>query len=829
MTEQPRKKEDGAPGKVRRQSSPPNTPDKYNATDVESTPATIGKSHALAKANGASRPHPKASGKPGHDSVLYKVWRKYYTLGYSPLGTHPCDVTINGKKRDKSPVMYRWQEFCDRQPDPREIRATLDIQPRAQIGVAGGYQRFVALDVDTEDERIKAVIRKFMAGFFPDAWLRLGNRERIGAYLFRWESDDPPWLRYVDSDGATIFELIGKGRQIIIPPSQHHSGVAYEFSNGEKLPPQVDGLPILSMQYVKLLVAEIRNAGIQVEEFYTNSLKDEMPTEAELYAFVKLIPGKKAAALTIEYLKENAPIAIHTPQVHNGHHTACRVWQRCADIGCPVGSITALMFSYWSPRCDPPWDSYDELFVEVQGLLNSRRSPIGISNPDRLGPMYCEDASDPTPTQAAGSDGDDATPATPGSEPLLADLDKADDAEEKVVINPTPYSWRDPTTIPSRDFLYGKHYIRGFVSTTIAPGAAGKSALIVAESLSMVSGLALLHGIKPLRPLNVWWFNGEDPPDELDRRVAATVQRYGVTRDACPGQLYVDSGRKRNLAIVETTLEGTNIVRPVVDALVAAIIERKIDVFTVDPFVSCHHVSENDNNAIDVVMKAWAGIAEKCNCAVELVHHARKTNGADVGVEDSRGASAQVAAARDVRTLNRMTADEAKKAGVANHQLYFRIDANGKSNMSPPASGATWFFLQSIDLNNPTDGRPSDKVGVPEGWVWPQPGEGVTEEHRHAVQVLVAQGVADGQPWRENVQTLKNGTWVGCAVARVLGLNVDNPMDKAKIVGLLKEWLESGVLSRTETAINDKGKKVPTIGVGTWVRRGPEGFTPHLE
>jgi hypothetical protein len=50
--------------------------------------------------------------------------------------------------------------------------------------------------------------------------------------------------------------------------------------------------------------------------------------------------------------------------------------------------------------------------------------------------------------------------------------------------------------------------------------------------------------------------------------------------------------------IATTTRTGATIARPVVDAMVAEIITRKIDVLIIDPFVSCHELPENDNTAI---------------------------------------------------------------------------------------------------------------------------------------------------------------------------------------------------------------------------------------
>ena len=52
------------------------------------------------------------------------------------------------------------------------------------------------------------------------------------------------------------------------------------------------------------------------------------------------------------------------------------------------------------------------------------------------------------------------------------------------------------------------------------------------------------------------------------------------------------------------------IVRPVVDALVAEIIDKQIDVMAIDPFVSCHELPENDNTAQDMAVKEWGRVAE---------------------------------------------------------------------------------------------------------------------------------------------------------------------------------------------------------------------------
>ena len=48
---------------------------------------------------------------------------------------------------------------------------------------------------------------------------------------------------------------------------------------------------------------------------------------------------------------------------------------------------------------------------------------------------------------------------------------------------PTAFVWRDPSTIPPRPWLYGRHLIRKQVSVTVALGGVGKSSLMICEAL----------------------------------------------------------------------------------------------------------------------------------------------------------------------------------------------------------------------------------------------------------------------------------------------------------------------------------------------------------
>ena len=161
-------------------------------------------------------------------------------------------------------------------------------------------------------------------------------------------------------------------------------------------------------------------------------------------------------------------------------------------------------------------------------------------------------------------------------------------------------------------------------------------------------------------------------------------------------------------------------------------------------------------------------------------------------MEDGRGAVALLNAVRSARVLNTMTADEATKAGVAGHRSYFKL-VNGKQNLAPPPDKADWCHLQSVEIGNGQPNDPfddGDKVGVVTAWQWPDPLDGVTGRDFDKAAAAIRAG-----EWRKNVQAKD---WVGYAVAKALGLDLGDKADKAKVVGLIKVWLDRGSLVEVE-------------------------------
>jgi hypothetical protein len=354
-------------------------------------------------------------------------------------------------------------------------------------------------------------------------------------------------------------------------------------------------------------------------------------------------------------------------------------------------------------------------------------------------------------------------------------------------ITAAPFKWIEPSLIPPRSWLYGRHLIRGRVSLDVAAGGVGKTSLKIGEAVAMAAGVDLYNKALPEGPLRVWLYNLEDDMDELHRRIAATCEYFRISPAMIADRLFINSGLDQAFTIASATREGVVIHAPVVDDMLQEIAANRIDVAIIDPFVSSHSVSENDNMAIDAVVKrGFVRIAHEGNCAVNLVHHITKQNGMEASVEAARGASALVGAARSAVVYNRMSEDEAAKAGIDpdKRSFYFKVQ-NGKSNLAPGGERADWYRMNNHDLAN------GDKVGVAAQWVWPAPADAINPQQK----LRCLQAIRAGR-WMASSRSKE--AWVGVAILDALGLEHDDAEALVLVKSLVKAWLKDGTLQEVE-------------------------------
>jgi RecA-family ATPase len=296
------------------------------------------------------------------------------------------------------------------------------------------------------------------------------------------------------------------------------------------------------------------------------------------------------------------------------------------------------------------------------------------------------------------------------------DVSNAGDGNQDAIIL-SPFFPKAPSSIPPRQWLYGNHLIRGFVSGTIAPGGTGKSSLVIAEALAMTSGKPLLNQ-KVYKPLRVLYWCGEDPKEELERRFSAAIARHGLSRSDLGDRLFVLSGRDLPMKVAVHGDSGGFESTGDIERLGQVIAEQEIDVVIIDPLSSVHSVNENSNSEMNFVIDLFRSLADETAVGIDLVHHsvkqARTGPGKAMGAEQARGASSIVDAARSIRVLSHPTKEDAKQAELLNslEESYVNVRPV-KGNMSRSGTGRYMYELESFDLNNASVLYPDgDSVGV---------------------------------------------------------------------------------------------------------------------
>ncbi|HEX3576578.1 MAG TPA: AAA family ATPase [Rhodopila sp.] len=349
-----------------------------------------------------------------------------------------------------------------------------------------------------------------------------------------------------------------------------------------------------------------------------------------------------------------------------------------------------------------------------------------------------------------------------------------------------PLRIADQRSIPHRQWIYGAHLIRGFVTLLVAPGGTGKSSLLLAMCMAIATGRALL-GTRIHQQCNAAILNLEDPQDEIDRRLTALAMHYGVTDEDIAGRLFA-SPAERVVNIAGIGDDGFSVVHPDEKQIIERVRDENIGVLGVDPFAESHTLEENSNPAMIKAAAAWRRVARSGNCSVILAHHVRK--GMVDSIEAARGAKALTDSARIGLLLSSMTEADASDLGIpAEDRLqYVRLD-DAKANMSARAPKASWFRLATVTLDNADATYPQgDRVGVIESWqptsVWDATPVPTLNEALDRIDA----GLPGGSRYTNSRRGESNERWAGTVLMDLCNLQ------DGQAAAMIKTWIKNGVL-----------------------------------
>jgi hypothetical protein len=249
--------------------------------------------------------------------------------------------------------------------------------------------------------------------------------------------------------------------------------------------------------------------------------------------------------------------------------------------------------------------------------------------------------------------------------------------------------------------------------------------LAIHEALSISVGRPLIGG-KPYGSRRVMYVNGgEDNAAEVRKRVDAAMSHHGIADKDLGGRLFIWGAPElakrfgiEHFKFATQSRDGVVINDALVERFEGMLQLNKIDVVILDPLKHFHLVGENDNDAMNEFATSLVTIAEGANCAIEVVHHATKEarvagRSGNLGIAQSRGASALIDKARAARFLSPITKEEAATFGVTDDRGAYVSIKTGKSNYASTSGADRYFRIRLLELGNGSQEYPDgDTVGV---------------------------------------------------------------------------------------------------------------------
>lgn len=345
---------------------------------------------------------------------------------------------------------------------------------------------------------------------------------------------------------------------------------------------------------------------------------------------------------------------------------------------------------------------------------------------------------------------------------------------------------------PPRGWLLGSSLCRQFVSSLLADGGTGKTALRFLQALALATGRPLTgeHVFQRCRVLIV---SLEDDPDELRRRILAARLHNNIPSSELDGWLFlaapgVKAGKLKSMNVRGQTVDGQ-----LKAHLETAIEANAVDCVILDPLVKTHSVEENSNSAIDDIAQLLSDLAAKYNIAVDVPHHTSKGAGDPGNAHRGRGASALIDAVRLAYTLTQMSVQEAQTFSIPEEERrqYVRLD-RAKTNLVPLSGAATWFKLVGVRLGNATEMYPNgDEVQTVELWSPPNTWADLNDGLLNRILTKIHNGMEDGTFYTAAPNASTRAAWrVICEFAP----GKDEPQARE----IIRTWIRNGLLIEFE-------------------------------
>lgn len=242
---------------------------------------------------------------------------KYYEAGIPVIPLH---------RREKKPIPSAWNAYHNMLPPLDLQRFWIENHPYGNIGVALGAQSgMMAIDIDTDDERLKKLIHEMVG---PSPWRRVGAKGCVMMFKF---NPNIKTFRIKTIEGKMLVECLSSRTQVVLPPSIHPTTLRPYEANCELIDVRND-LPPLPNDIETILRKALEEAGCnlsqsgwtRITDFQSRGSRDVSMTSVAGIFSAGVGRGERTLKEAMEMMTawwslQTEKVAGDTPELEKGH------------------------------------------------------------------------------------------------------------------------------------------------------------------------------------------------------------------------------------------------------------------------------------------------------------------------------------------------------------------------------------------------------------------------------------------------------------------------------------------------------------------------------
>jgi hypothetical protein len=252
-------------------------------------------------------------------SPYHLIARRLVERGISAIPVIPGEKRPGEIRAGEWRGMIDWQRFCDRVPKPLEL-TVWETYPEAGVcAPLGRASNLSALDLDYGSPEVRAAIERIMP---PSPVRKAGAKGYTALYQHNDKLASRKWL----VDGKPVLELLGHGRQTVIPPTVHPDGMPYRWLTADTLENYpVAELPRLPDDLIERVDAALRPFQTEADRAAEAPQREKFAPDEPIDSYWRELNERGLTTLD-SWVPELFPQAKRNSK---GHYRVSAYWRQC--------------------------------------------------------------------------------------------------------------------------------------------------------------------------------------------------------------------------------------------------------------------------------------------------------------------------------------------------------------------------------------------------------------------------------------------------------------------------------------------------------------------